>query len=189
MDCLTQSTSTQIASIYFGVCGTITTKSMVISSHGHCRYPETGVPLNTVRRHGANAAISSRVVNNTRPHHVDGSGAATWPEKIIHSKVSMVGPDPPWESAGSLHIRTGPPDRVQDLCGYRPDPRDGSRISLCGVRATLNRSRDSGTKNTQALIKPGRGSGADTCPDHTMYASAPYQGREPMLPRGLLPMT
>jgi hypothetical protein len=27
-------------------------------------------------------------------HHVDGSGAATWPEKMIHSKVSTVSPDP-----------------------------------------------------------------------------------------------
>jgi hypothetical protein len=45
----------------------------------------------------------------------------------------------PWESAGPLHIRTGPLGRVQDLRGYRPDPRDGSRTSLCRVRATLSR--------------------------------------------------
>jgi hypothetical protein len=70
---------------------------------------------------------------------VDGSGAATWLEKLIHSKVSTVDPDPPRENAGSLHIRTGPPGRVQDFRGYRPDPRDGSRTSLCGVRATLSR--------------------------------------------------
>jgi hypothetical protein len=49
------------------------------------------------------------------------------------------GSGPPWESAGPLHIRTGPPGRVQDLRGYRSDPRDGSRTSLCRVRATLSR--------------------------------------------------
>jgi hypothetical protein len=47
-----------------------------------------------VRRHGAHAAISSRVVNSTRPHHVDGFGAAMWPEKMIYSRISTVGPDP-----------------------------------------------------------------------------------------------
>jgi hypothetical protein len=50
-------------------------------------------------------------------------------------------------------------------------------------------SRDSGTKNTQALIKAKQGSGADTCPDYTAYASAPRSGGDPMLPRGLLPVT
>jgi hypothetical protein len=64
---------------------------------------------------------------------------------------------------------------AQGLHGYDSDPWDGSR--------------DSATKNTQALIKARRGSGADTCPDHTVYASAPRSGRDPMLPRGLLPMT
>jgi hypothetical protein len=46
-----------------------------------------------------------------------------------------------------------------------------------------------GTKNTQALIKARRGSGADTCLDHTVYASAPRLGGAPMLPRGLLLVT
>jgi hypothetical protein len=49
------------------------------------------------------------------------------------------GSGPPWKSIGPLHIRTGPPGRIQDLRGYRPDPRDGSRTSLCRVRATLSR--------------------------------------------------
>jgi hypothetical protein len=31
--------------------------------------------------------------NSTRPHHVDGSGTATWLEKMICSKVSTVSPD------------------------------------------------------------------------------------------------
>jgi hypothetical protein len=50
-------------------------------------------------------------------------------------------------------------------------------------------SRDSGIENTQALIKARRGSGADTCPDLIVYASAPRPGGEPMLPRGLLHVT
>jgi hypothetical protein len=48
------------------------------------------------------------------------------------------GSGPPWESGEPLHIRTGPLGRVQDLRGYRPDPRDGSWTSLCGVQATLS---------------------------------------------------
>jgi hypothetical protein len=47
------------------------------------RCPETRVPLTTVWRRGVRTAISSRVANNTRPHHADGSEAATWPEKTI----------------------------------------------------------------------------------------------------------
>jgi hypothetical protein len=49
------------------------------------------------------------------------------------------GSGPPWEGVGPQHIRTGPLGRVQDLRGYRPDPRDGSRTSLCRVWATLSR--------------------------------------------------
>jgi hypothetical protein len=49
------------------------------------------------------------------------------------------GSGPPWQSARPLHMRTGPPGRVQDLRGNRPDPRDGSRTSLRGVRATPSR--------------------------------------------------
>jgi hypothetical protein len=40
---------------------------------------------------------------------VDGSEAATWPEKTISSKISTVGPDP--------H------GKVPDPCIYRPDLR------------------------------------------------------------------
>jgi hypothetical protein len=91
-----------------------------------------------VRRHGAHVVVSSRVVNITQPHHVDGSRGATWPEKMIHSMVSTMGPDPmgkcripaytDWTSRRGL----GPP-RVQT------GPRDGSPTSLYGVWATLNR--------------------------------------------------
>jgi hypothetical protein len=46
--------------------------------------------------------------NSTRPHHVDGSETATWPEKMIYSKVSTVSPDPN--------------GKVPDPCIYRPGP-------------------------------------------------------------------
>jgi hypothetical protein len=46
---------------------------------------------------------------------------------------------PPWESAGPLYIQTGPPGKVQDLHGRKPDPWDGFRTPLCGVRATHSR--------------------------------------------------
>jgi hypothetical protein len=154
-----------------------------------CQYPRTGVPLTTVWRHGAHAAISSRVVNNTQPHHVDDSGVATWPEKTIYSKVSTVGPDP--------HGRVSYP------CIHRPDLRARSRTStgtnrtpgtgpgpLCeGSEPLTAGSRDSGTKSTRTLVKARRGSGADTCPDHKVYASAPCSGGDPMLPHGPLPVT
>jgi hypothetical protein len=73
------------------------------------------------------ATISSRVVNSTRSHHVDGSGAATWPEKTIYSKVSTVGPDP--------H------GKVPDPCMYGPDLRVRSRTST-GVNRTPGRVLD-----------------------------------------------
>jgi hypothetical protein len=50
-------------------------------------------------------------VNNTRPLHVGGSGAATWPEETIYSKVATVGPDPhgktpdPWMHSPDLRAR------------------------------------------------------------------------------------
>jgi hypothetical protein len=50
-------------------------------------------------------------------------------------------------------------------------------------------SRDSVIVNTQALIPPRRGSGADTCPDLTVYAFAPRSGGAPMLPRGMVHVT
>jgi hypothetical protein len=127
--------------------------------------------------------------NSTRPHHVDGSGTATWPKKMIYSKVSTVGPD--------LH------GKVSDPCIYRPGLRERSRTStganrtprmgsgpLC-VRSgpLIAGSRDSRIENTQALIKARRGSGADTCPDLTVYASAPRSGGTPMLPCGMVHVT
>jgi hypothetical protein len=67
------------------------------------------------------------------------------------------GSGPPREGARPLHTRTGPQGRVQDLRRYKPDPWDGSRTSLCGVRAT--HSGVPGFRNTknQDLIKARRG--------------------------------
>jgi hypothetical protein len=49
------------------------------------------------------------------------------------------GSGPPWESAGPLYIQTGPPGKVQDLHGRKPDPLDGFQIPLCGAQATHSR--------------------------------------------------
>jgi hypothetical protein len=43
------------------------------------------------------------------------------------------------ESVGPLYTRTGPTGKVQDLHGREPDPWDGFRTPLCGVRATHSR--------------------------------------------------
>jgi hypothetical protein len=71
-------------------------------------------------------------------------------------------------SSGPLYIRTGP---------------------LCGVRATHGRVPGFWDKEYPDLNQDQAGSGADTCPDHTAFASAPRLGRDPMLPRGRLPVT
>jgi hypothetical protein len=49
------------------------------------------------------------------------------------------GSGPPWESVGPLYIQTGPPSKLQDLHGRKPDPWDGLPTPLCGVRATHSR--------------------------------------------------
>jgi hypothetical protein len=85
----------------------------------------------------------------------------------------------------------------------RPDLRVRSRTStdtnrtpgmgpgpLCvGSGSLTTGSQGSGTKSTQTLVKARWGSGADTCPDHTAYASAPHSGGDLLLPRGQLPVT
>jgi hypothetical protein len=73
--------------------------------------------------------------------------------------------------------------------GSNRTPRMGFEPLYVGSGPLTAGSQDSGAKNTQALIKARRGSGADTCPDHTVYASAPRSGGDPMLPRGLLHVT
>jgi hypothetical protein len=120
---------------------------------------------------------------------MDGPRTATWLEKMIHSKVSTMGPDP--------H------GKVSNPYIYGSDLRAGSRTSVdtdrtpgtgpgppcVGSEPLPAGSQDSGTKNTQALIKARQRPGADTCLGHTMYASAPRLGGDPVLPRGLLPVT
>jgi hypothetical protein len=60
-------------------------------------------------------ALSSHVVNSTRPHHVDSSRVAIWPEKTIYPRISTVGLDP--------H------GKVSDACVYGPGLRVRSRTS------------------------------------------------------------
>jgi hypothetical protein len=98
-----------------------------------------------------------------------------------------------------IKVGPDPHGKVLHPCIYRPDLRVRSRTStganwtpsmgfepLCvGSGPLTTGSRDSGTKNTQTLIKVRRGSRADTCPDHTLYAFAPRSGGAPMLPRGM----
>jgi hypothetical protein len=70
---------------------------------------------------------------------VDGSGAATWPEKTIYSKVSTVGPDPhgkvsdPCVYRLDLGARSKTSTGANRTLGWVPDP------PLCGVRATHSR--------------------------------------------------
>jgi hypothetical protein len=95
----------------------------------------------------------------------------------------------PRESVGPLDAQPGPPGEVQDLHRYKLDPWDRSRTPQEGSGLLTVGSRDSKAKNTQALIKARQGSGADTCPDHTVSTPTPCSGGDPMLPRGLLPVT
>jgi hypothetical protein len=74
------------------------------------------------------AAISSRIANSARPHHTDGSGAATWPKKTISSKISAVGPDP-CTYGSDLRVRSRTSTSVPGPLGRVPDP-------LCRVRTT-----------------------------------------------------
>jgi hypothetical protein len=79
-------------------------------------------------------------------------------------------------------MQTGPQGNVQDLHGCKPDPSvwgpDHSQ-QVPGFR----------DKEYPGLNQGQTGSGADTCPNHTVYASALRSGGDPMLPRGLLPVT
>jgi hypothetical protein len=127
--------------------------------------------------------------NSTRPLHVDGSGVATWPEKMIYSKVSTVSPDPHGKVSDPCIYRPGLRVRSRTSTVTNRTPRMGSGPLCVGSGPLTAGSRDSGTENTQALIKARRGSGDDMCPDLTIYVSAPRSGEAPMLPRGMVPMT
>jgi hypothetical protein len=119
--------------------------------------------------------------NSTQPHHVNGSGAATWPEKMIYSKVSSVSPDPHGKVSDPYIYRSGLRVRSRTPTGADQTHRMGSGPLRVGSGPLTAGSQDSGTENTRALIKARRGSGADTCPDLIVYTSAPRPGGDPML--------
>jgi hypothetical protein len=93
------------------------------------------------------------VVNSTRLYHVDGFGAATWPEKTIYSKVSTMGPDPHGKVSDPCIYRLDLWVRSGTSTGANQTPRMGSGPLYVGSGSLTAGSRDSGTKNTQALIK------------------------------------
>jgi hypothetical protein len=95
----------------------------------------------------------------------------------------------PTGSTGPLDTQTGLPGGIQNPHRYKLDPWDGSRTPQEGSGPLTVGSGDSKEKNTQALIKARRRSGVDTCLDHTASAPTPRSGGDPMLPRGLLPVT
>jgi hypothetical protein len=88
-------------------------------------------------------------------------------------------------SVGPLYIRVRP----KASTGTSRTPGMGPGPLCVGSGPLTAGSRNSEIKSTRALIKTRRGSRADTCPGHAVYASAPRSGGDPMLPRGLLPVT
>jgi hypothetical protein len=116
-----------------------------------------------------------------RGHHVareDDTFQGINSESRPHGKVSD-----PYICRPGLRVRS------RTSTGANWASRMGSGPLCVGSGPLTAGSRDSGTENTQALIKARRGSGADTCPDLIVYTSAPRSGRDPMLPRGLLHVT
>jgi hypothetical protein len=126
---------------------------------------------------------------STRPLHVDGSGAATWPEKMIYPKVSTMSPDPHGKVSDPCIYRLGLRVRSRTPAGANWTPRMGSGPLYVGSGPLIAGSRDSGRENTQALIKARRGSGADTCLDLIVCTSAPRSGGAPMLPHSMVHVT
>jgi hypothetical protein len=60
---------------------------------------------------------------------------------------------PPWEGVGPLYIQTGPRVRSKISTGANRTPRTGPGPPCVGSEPLTVGSQDSGTKNTQALIK------------------------------------
>jgi hypothetical protein len=96
-----------------------------------CRYPESGVPLTTVRSNGARATISSHAVNSTRPHHVDGYRGTTWPEKMIYilecnqlDRTSTRKHRTPVRTARTPKYGPGLPSKRAGSLGWGPDPSE-----------------------------------------------------------------
>ena len=86
------------------------------------------------------------MVKSTQPHHVGGSGAATWPEETIYSKVAMVGPDPhkevpdPWMHSPDLRVRFKTSTGTNQTPGMGPGPlKRGPGYSEWGPRIPRQR--------------------------------------------------
>jgi hypothetical protein len=98
-----------------------------------------------------------------------------WPERVIHSKMPTVGPDP--------H------GKVLDPCKRSPDLRVGSRTSLRGIQATLSwvpglRDREYlGLAQARAWCR--RVSRPSLVWTHPRNATTPHPDGDPMLPCGL----
>src|SRR5688572_32195476 len=105
---------------------------------------------------------------------------------MIYSKVPIVSPDPHGKVSNPCIYRPGLRVRSRTPAGAKRTPRMGSGPLRVGSGPLTAGSRDSGTENTQALIKARRGSGADTCPNLIVYASAPCPSGDLVLPRSLL---
>jgi hypothetical protein len=158
----------------------VSTKNKWLSARNILSYPETGVPLITAWRRGAHAAISSRVVNSTRPHHVDGSRVAIWPEKMIYSKMLIVGPDPHGKVSDPYACRPDHRERTRTPTGVTWTPGTCPRTLWQRIPRPCSRS-GWGPVPTRVQAQPGA--------DLSAYATAPCLGGDPMLPRGLLCVT
>jgi hypothetical protein len=132
-------------------------------------------------------------MNSTRLHHVDGSRVAMWPEKTIHSRMPTVGLAPHGKVPDPCSCRPDLRGKVQDPRECDLDLQDGSWTPLRGVQTTHSRVSGPWGKEYLGLAQTGvrcrhmsRPSLVRTCPHN---ATAPRPGGDPMLPRGLLPVT
>jgi hypothetical protein len=108
--------------------------------NGHCRYPESGVPLTAARRRGARTPFLGHTVNSARPHHMGRSKGTIWQGTMIHPGfISRAGP--PRGSAGPLYAQPGPPIVARDSRVSVQGPLDGVQIPPSKVRAAT-RSQD-----------------------------------------------
>jgi hypothetical protein len=108
-------------------------------------------------------AISSHAVNSTRPLHVGGSGAATWPEETIYSKVATVGPDPhgkgpdPWMHNPDVRARLKTSTGTNQTHGTGPRPlRRGSGYSQWGPGVTPSFEGKQNANHVRARIRNSR---------------------------------
>jgi hypothetical protein len=112
----------------------------------------------------------------------DSTDLTTWagpvPSRVkraAHSGASPADPDPHAEVSDPCIYRPGLRVRSRTSTGANRTPRMGSGPLCVGSGPLTAGSWDSGTENTQALIKARRGSGADTCPDLSCTLLLPAQ--------------